>query len=440
MSYQHKILAVLGLGYIGLPLSATLANVGFNIIGVDIDKNKIENLKKMKLPFYEPGLAGTLEECKDKIEYTTNSSDALKRADGIFVTVGTPVDENNLPNYTAINAVVQEIGQNLRTGQVIIFKSTLVLGTTEHLIKPKLEELSGLKAGKDFYLVFCPERTIEGQVLHELYSLPKIIGGINEESSRQAEAIIKKLGGKTTIVSSPAVAEMCKLIDNMYRAINIGFANEIGQLCEKIGIDADNVVNAVNNSYSRTHIFKPGLGADGPCLSKDPYLFKYSAEKLGVKTPMVDGCISQSHFSTLRVADFVKEYIEKNNKESYKIALVGLAFKGFPETDDLRGSPALKIMNSINSMGKNVKYVCYDPLVKEFQGLEINKYIDHNITDCDVVLFLTNHPRLMHVILNDKLKNGQLIVDCWGNVHDYQQIEARSGIKYYRIGRADQNI
>lgn len=440
MGNQYKTMAVLGLGYIGLPLSATLANVGFHVIGVDIDEKRIENLKQLKLPFYEPGLAGTLKECKDKIEYTTNCSEALKKAEAVFVTVGTPVDENDLPNYTAINAVIQEIGANLRKGQVIIFKSTLVLGTTENLVKPKLEKLSGLKAGEDFYLVFCPERTIEGQALHELYSLPKIIGGVNEESSKQAQAIIKKLGGKTTIVSSPAVAEMCKLIDNMYRAVNIGFANEVGQLCEKIGIDANEVVNAVNSSYSRTHLFRPGLGADGPCLSKDPFLFGYSAKKLGVKTPMTDGCVAQSHFSTLRIADFVKGYIEQNPKEKYKIALVGLAFKGFPETDDLRGSPALKIMKAINGFGKNVDYVCYDPLVKKFEDMEIKSHIDHNITDCDAILFLTNHPRLMHINLSDKLRNGQLVIDCWGNVHDHEQVEQRNGVKYYRIGRADRNV
>jgi UDP-N-acetyl-D-mannosaminuronic acid dehydrogenase len=440
MVSENKTVAVLGLGYIGLPLAVSLANVGLKVIGVDVNQKRIDGLKQLKTPFYEPGLDGTLSECRDRIEFTVDSADALRRSDAIFVTVGTPVDDSNQPDYSAINNVVQTIGSNLRKGQIVIFKSTLVLGTTERLVKPKLEELSGLKAGEDFYLVFCPERTIEGQVLHELYSLPKIIGGINEESSKRAEEIIKKLGGGTTIVSSPAVAEMCKLIDNMYRAMNIGFANEVGQLCECMGIDALEVVNAVNRSYARTHIFKPGLGADGPCLSKDPYLFRHSAKQFDMKTPMTDGCIVQNAYSTLRIADFVKDYIAQNPKDKYKVALVGLAFKGFPETDDLRGSPALKIMKAINQMNNNVEYACYDPLVKDFENMEVKKHIDHSITDCDIILFLTNHPRLMHTSLSDKLRNGQLVVDCWGNVSDYRQIEERKGVSYYRIGRADNNI
>ena len=265
-------IAIFGLGYVGLPFTAALANVGFNVIGVDIDNDRIEMLKKGNIPIYEPGLEETLRKNKNKIEYTTDSAYATRNSNSIFLTVGTPLKANDEPDYTQVDSCIEIIGKNLRKGRLIILKSTVPIGTTEEYIAPKLESLSGLKAGDDFYLVFCPERTIEGLALHEIYHLPKIIGGINKESSLKAEKIMKKLGGKVSIVSSPRVAEMCKLVDNLYRTTNIAFANELGMVCEKIGIDANEVASIVNNSYPRTNIFSPGLGADGPCLSKDPLI------------------------------------------------------------------------------------------------------------------------------------------------------------------------
>ena len=337
-------IAVFGLGYIGLPFTAALANVGYSVIGVDIDKNKVEMMKRGEISIHEPGLKETLEKHKGRIEYTSDSAYAMANADSLLLTVGTPLNENEEPDYTQIESCINDIGKNLKRGQLIILKSTVVIGTTEEYVAPRLEKISNLKAGEDFYLAFCPERTIEGLALHEIYNLPKIIGGINRESALRAEKIMRKLGGRVTIVSNPRTAEMCKLVDNLYRANNIAFANELGIVCEKIGIDANEIVSAVNNSYPRTKIFSPGLGADGPCLSKDPIIFKHAASKHKIQTHVVDGSILQNKFSTLRVANMVKEHILRNNLEKINLAIVGLAFKGFPETDDLRGSPATKIL------------------------------------------------------------------------------------------------
>lgn len=442
---NRDYVTVIGVGYIGLPLTAALANSGFNVIGLDINKERVDKLNATsESDIYEPGVSETLKLCKEFIEFTIDAEYAIKKSKGIFITVGTPLKEDNSPDYSYIESTITLIGKYLQRGQVIILKSTVLLGSTEEYVRPKLEELSGLKAGEDFFLAFCPERTIEGLALHELYTLPKIIGGINKESTEKATSIIKRLGGKITIVSKPRVAEMCKLVDNMYRAMNIAFANEVGLLCEKMGIDAYEMVNAVNDSYSRTYIFKPGLGADGPCLSKDPLVFKYSADKFNVKTDMVDSCIRRNISSTNRIADMCLLFIEKNKLVNPKIAFVGLAFKGFPETDDIRGSPAVKIYNYLCRNKANLNFSFYDPIIKTFLSKSCEPSLEKCCENADIILFLTNHPRIMKIHLNqfnDSSLNKKLIVSCWNNlIEDESLINNKDNnnnnkIDYFRIGR-----
>lgn len=431
-------IAVLGLGYVGLPFAAALAHVGYRVIASDIDKEKIDLLMKEKIPFYEPGLKETLEKNKDRIEYTNDNSYAIRNSDVVFVTVGTPINNGEDPDFTQVDQVAEEIGKNLRKGQLIIFKSTLVVGTTEERILSKLELISNLKAGRDFYLAYCPERTIEGLALYEIYTLPKIVGGINKESSLKAEKILRKLGGPVNIVSSSRVAEMCKLVDNLYRATNIAFANELGAVCEQIGINMFEVASAVNNSYPRTQIFKPGLGADGPCLSKDPQIFKYSALKNNVRTPVTDGTILQNKLATLRVVGMAKEFILKNNLDKINLALIGLAFKGFPETDDLRGSPAIKILDALKKENVAMNSVkLYDPLVRKFLNYDLSNSITEAVENANVILFLNNHPKIMnlefeHII--DKISKPAFILDAWGNIN---HSEIPEGINYFRIGKGN---
>ncbi|MEK6854744.1 MAG: nucleotide sugar dehydrogenase [Nanoarchaeota archaeon] len=431
---KHKI-AVFGLGYVGLPFTAALAHVGYKVIGVDVNKERIEILKKGEVPFYEPGIKEILEKNKEKIEYTTDSAYALKNSDVIFLTVGTPLDENDEPDYTQIDSCIKEIGKGLKKDDLIILKSTVVVGTTEERVAPKLEEISGMKAGEDFHLVFCPERTIEGLALHEIYNLPKIIGGINKESSLHAQKILKKLGSRTNIVSSPKVAEMCKLVDNLYRSNNIAFANELAELCEKIGIRSSEVVSTVNDSYPRTKIFNPGLGADGPCLSKDPIIFRHSAIKHKVKTPVTDGSIIQNKLSTSRIAEMIKHHILKNNLEKINLSIIGLAFKGFPETDDLRGSPAMKILDILEKDNIRLDSIkLFDPLVKKFRDYQLSNSISEAIENANIILFLTNHPKIMNLEfehLLEKTKNPVFIIDAWGNIN-YDEIP--KGVHYFRIG------
>ena len=441
-----ETVVVVGVGYIGLPLAASLANVGYRVIGLDIDQKKVDHLNATYEPdIYEPGVKETLLKNKKNISFTTSYQEAISPADTLFITVGTPVTDANEPDFRYIKSAAENIGKHLKKGQLLILKSTVVIGTTQNYFKDILEKISGLKAGEDFYLAFCPERTIEGLALHELYNLPKIVGGINKESSERCKKVVERLGSKVFIVSSPEVAEVCKLIDNIYRSINIGFANEVGMLCEHLGINAHEVVNTVNASYNRTNIFTPGLGADGPCLSKDPIIFKYSAQKIGSPYIMADACIDINLFSTYRFMDMIQQFLEKNAVSNPKIALIGLAFKGFPETDDIRGSPALKLFEKLKNITiKNVKHISfsfYDPIITSFNGTTSSNSLEDAVENADIILFLTNHRALMNVDfisllkkINIDNKKKILIIDCWGNISNYSSAYSDKRVEYFRIG------
>lgn len=329
ISKPNKTIGVIGLGYIGLPLAAAFARVGFQVIGIDIDKMKIKKLKQTyKWNIYEPGLNDTLKRYKSRIRFTSEQPAVLKECDVIVITVGTPIDNKSRPDFSDVNNVAETIGKNLRKGQLIILKSTVLPGVTRHLAQ-QLEKISGLYAGKDFYVVFSPERTLEGRVLKELYTLPKIVGGINLESQNRGVAVMKRLGGKIIRVSSLEIAEMCKCIDNSYRVANISFANEIGNICEKNGIDSYEIVKAVNEAYPRTNLFFPGLGAGGPCLSKDPKILNYYARRKGLKTKMIDASIIKSQESTMRLVPLVAGFIKKNKIKKNKNIFGGAGFQGF---------------------------------------------------------------------------------------------------------------
>lgn len=432
---REETVGVVGLGYIGLAFVGACANIGFRVIGLDINERRVASLQEAHAPdIYEPGLSETFQRCRQHIEFTTDFAYLMQECGVVLVTVSTPVGDDNSPNMTHLEAAVASLGPFLRRDQVIILKSTVVPGTTAAMAV-RLKERSGLEPGRDFYIGFCPERTIEGQALHELYTLPKIVGGINEASTARIAAFMTKLGGKVVRVSSPAVAELCKLIDNLYRATNIAFANEIGFLCEKMGLDAYEVAGAVGNAYERTRIFKPGLGADGPCLSKDPHMFAYLAKMNGIESPLTDASARTNAHATSRVAGIVGSFLQAHRLERAKVALIGLAFKGFPETDDVRGSPTVKIYEELGKLPAGLDYVWYDPIVTEFDGQPAAVSLDECVRYANVVLLLTNHPSLMRLdfrSLVGKAARPLLIVDCWHNVENIGALP--EGVEIFRIG------
>lgn len=433
---SSKVVGVIGLGYIGLPLTAALAKVGYQVIGIDIDENKVKKLSRYyKSSIYEPGLNETLKKCKNRISFTTDQPTFLKQCDAVIITVGTPIDGKGQPDFKDVDNVAETIGKNIKKGQLIMLKSTVLPGITRRLAL-QIEKMSGLVAGKDFHVAYCPERTLEGNVLKELYTLPKIIGGINKESLSRGASLIKKLGGKILKVSSLEIAEICKCIDNSYRVVNITFANEIGDICEKNGLDSYEIVSAVNKTYPRTNLFLPGLGAGGPCLSKDPRILNYYALTNKLKTKMIDASIAKSDESTMRIVPLITKFILKNKIKNPKIALLGLAFKGYPATDDIRNSPAVDIYKLLQNKLKNASFSFYDPIIKEFFSNRVNKNLQDSISGSNVAVFLTNHPNLKNIdskLFSSTSKKPLLVVDCWHNLVGVNEIKDKN-VQIFRIG------
>ena len=424
------------MGYIGLPLIAAFASRGCQMLGIDVDKKKIQKLKKTyKTDIYEPGVNDALARYRKNIEFTSDYKKAVKECQTILVTVGTPLKNNNQPDFSYLDNVVDMIGGELLPGQLIMFKSTVMPGLTRKLAE-KLEKKSKMKAGKDFYVVFCPERTVEGRALYELYNLPKIVGGISKESLERGAKIIKILGGKVLKVSSLEIAEMCKCVDNVYRATNIAFGNEIGNICEKTGIDSYELAKAVNYTYPRTNLFLPGLGAGGPCLSKDPQILKYFAHQNKVGTSVINASIERNKSANLRVAFEALKFIKKNKIKNPKIVLLGVAFKGKPATDDIRNSPALDVYHELKNKLKGASFTFYDPLTKDFAGNKVSKNLWQSVKGVNVAIFLTNHVDLIEIDAAKVLKEAGrplLIVDCWHNLKNLEVLKEEN-IKIFRIG------
>jgi UDP-N-acetyl-D-mannosaminuronic acid dehydrogenase len=308
-------------------------------------------------------------------------------------------------------------------------------GTTLGYVLPKLERLSGLKVGRDFYLAYCPERTIEGMALYELHNLPKIIGGVDPTSGELAACLLEKLGGKVIKVSSPTVAEMCKLADNVYRTVNIVLANELASLCEALGVDSYEVVSAVNSAYARTHIYTPGLGAHGPCLPKDTKMARYLAFKSNVTMDVLNACIKGNKRPISKVKAIITQFIKEKKLINPKIALLGLAFKGWPETVDVRSSPAIETLSYLRKTGIS-RVSLYDPLVREIEGMKVCKSVGECVKGANVILQLTNHPALMNLNVQTLLEFASrplLIVDCWHSLKNIEDIDDEVSI--YVMGK-----
>lgn len=427
---------VIGLGYVGLPLLAALADIGCEVIGLDVDEGKVESLKQTHTaPIYEPGVTDILQRCQHNIEFTSSYAQLMENCDTIVVTVGTPLNLDDTPNLDHVNDVATTLGQYLHRGQTIILKSTLPPGMTRQLAL-RMERLSGLKAGDDFYVAFCPERITEGIALNEFHSLPKIIGGINSESVNRAARVIGRLGGKIIRVSSPEVAELVKLVDNCYRAVNVALANEVGHVCEKLSIDAYEVRSAGNDTYHRTNLFRAGLGAGGSCLSKDPQVFTRYADKEGIEVSLIKGSIKANKEATLRPASVVSHFLRSSGIKKPRLSLVGLAFKGSPETDDIRNSPSVDIYHELSREFPDAEFVFHDPIIQVFEEYPVFQTLAECLQGSHVVMFLTNHQALMDINVRDILLYSArplLIVDCWHNVSNLGSAKVKD-VQVFRIG------
>ena len=387
--------AVIGLGYVGLPLAVEKAKAGYKTVGFDIQESKVKMVNEGHNYIGDVVDAELEDLVKKRLLSATTDFSIVKDADFIAICVPTPLDKYQQPDISYVKSSTIDISKHLKKGSIVVLESTTYPGTTEELILPILEEGSGLKCGEDFFLAYSPERVDPGNKLYKTKNTPKVVGGVGKDSTEVAAAMYRSvLNGCVHEVSSPKVAEMEKLLENTYRNINIGLANEMAIICDKMGISVWEVIDAAKTKPYGFQAFYPGPGLGGHCIPLDPYYLAWKAREYDYHTKLIEtsGIINDSmpYYVVERASKILNRYRKSLNGS--KILILGVAYK--QDIDDYRESPALKVIENFEKEGSIVDF--YDPFVSTYKfkgktkdGLkELNKEILQSV---DLVVITTAH-------------------------------------------------
>lgn len=426
---------VLGLGYIGIPLAVLLAERGLSVLGFDIDVGRVARLAAGELPIVEDGLAEAFAAGRERLHFSAHADDLALVQDLYCICVGTPLGEAGSAHLGQLHGALDTLAPRLAPGRTVVLRSTVPLGTSRRLAQETAKQ-TGLALGADLFWGYWPERTTEGVALHELRTLPQIVAGLDRESADRAGRIVSRVGSGTLYAESLEAAELVKLMDNAYRATAIAFANEMGDICRLAGLDAAEVFTLANTGYARTDLFLPGLGAGGPCLSKDPAMLMDTAYALGANPRLLAASVASNREATDEVIAAARRVIDGRAGEPTAVAVLGLAFKGRPATDDTRAGPAEAFCEAVRNVpGLDLRFC--DPVVREFQGHPVEQDWRRAVVGAHLVLCLTNAPAFSAIDADElaRLAGRPLFVaDCWHGVQDVAQLRAHAGVDVLRIG------
>lgn len=400
---------VIGLGYVGLPLAVEKAKAGYDTIGFDIQEEKVNMINDGHNyigDVVDSDLFRLVEE--GKIKATTDFS-FVKDMDFIAICVPTPLDKHQQPDIHYVRDSVTEISRFLKKGTMVVLESTTYPGTTEELVKPILEKGSGLICGSDFYLGFSPERVDPGNLIYKTKNTPKVVGAIGQDAADVISAMYESvLDGQVFTVSSPAVAEMEKILENTYRNVNIGLINELGRLCYKMGISIWEVIEAAKTKPYGFQAFYPGPGLGGHCIPLDPYYLSWKAREFGVHTTLIENSMvindSQPEYCVERVMHILNQWKKPINGS--KILLLGVAYK--QDIDDYRESPAIRVYRELERVGAEVEY--YDPWIPVFKDTggkyrnSIPKLNGEVIAGYDLVIITCAHTNIDYAMVQENAK------------------------------------
>lgn len=383
---------VVGLGYVGLPLAVEKANAGYETIGFDVQEKKVESVNAGQNYIGDVVDEELKKLVKDGTLRATADFSFVKDVDTICICVPTPLDLYKQPDLSYVVSSTKSVAQYLHKGMLVILESTTYPGTTEEVLKPILEE-SGLKCGEDFFLAFSPERVDPGNKEYNTKNTPKVVGGCTEECTEVAAALYRNiLEGDIHTVSSPAVAEMEKILENTFRNINIGLANEMAILCNRMGIDVWEVIDAAKTKPYGFMPFYPGPGLGGHCIPLDPFYLEWKAKEYDYHTRLIETSGEINDSMPEFVLDNVMKILNKNKKalNGAKVLLLGVAYKN--DIDDYRESPAFKVIELLEKNGANL--MVNDPYCpvskyknKTYNSVDWKEVIDES----DIVIITTNH-------------------------------------------------
>lgn len=425
---KEIVAGVVGLGYVGLPLAVEKAKSGFKTIGFDVQPSKVDMINQGHNYIGDVVDSDLAELVKMGMLSATSEFSFIKDVDFVAICVPTPLDIHQEPDISYVKNSAEAISKYVKKGTMVVLESTTYPGTTEELIKPILENGSGLKAGQDFYLGFSPERVDPGNLLYKTKNTPKVVGACSEDGAEVISAMYRAvLESEVYTVSSPSVAEMEKILENTYRNVNIGLINEIGRLCNAMGISVWEVIDAAKTKPYGFQPFYPGPGLGGHCIPLDPYYLTWKAREYGFHTTLIENSMvindSQPEYCVERAMHILNRYKKAIN--GAKVLMLGVSYK--QDINDYRESPAVRVWKELKKVGAQVEY--YDPWVPEFKnmygesGKSISKLEPGIIASYDLVMVTTAHTNIDYEMVQ---KNARIIFDtknAMANINPRDNIE-----------------
>ena len=445
-------IVVIGMGYVGIPAAALFADVpGFLVVGVQRRSKrsgwKIDWLNQGKNPIGgdEPGLSELIARVVKKSTFkVVEDAATCKDAEAILIDVQTPTDADKTPNYDSLKEVSTEVGRHIQRGALVVVESTVAPGTTANVVKPLVEKASGMEAGRDFFLAFSYERVMLGRLIKNMVDLPRVVGGLNEESTKRAMELYGHIVKAKLCPTDILTAEVAKVVENTYRDVNIAFANEVALICESLGVDAFKVrelVNTLPNDPSNQatnpvrNMHFPGAGTGGHCLPKDPWLLKYGLDTYGRFKFFPKIIVDSREINDsmpLHVVELVEDALAERGKKlkGARVAVLGVAF--LENSDDTRNTPSATLFVELKKRGADP--VLHDPIVRNFE-LPVTGDLDEAVANADAVVISTKHREYLRMDL-EKLKerlSTPILID--GRNAFSSEAASRAGLTYRGIGK-----
>ncbi len=398
--------AVLGLGHVGYPLASLFAKNGFKTLGFDIDYSRVKEIERgeaiSEIAFLLPTNAKNKKNAISKISNhlkVSNNEELLKNADVFIVDVPTPLKENEIPNLVFLENTCKTISKYLRHATLVVIESTIYPGATEEIVKPILEK-SGLQAGDDFYLAFSPERIDPGNKKWSLTNTPKIVGGLNQESSDLACLLYSKIVEKVVKVSSLKVAEATKMLENVFRSVNIALINDLSKFFEKLEIDIWETIDAAASKPFAFMPHYPGPGVGGHCIPKDPFYLLYKARTMGANIEFIDAAARINKDMPLYVIYLAEETLKLRNKsiQDSNFGILGVTYK--KDVKDLRRAPTKRVVTELSKTCKDV--ITFDPLTTENYGTKTGS-LEETIKDKDCIILMVDHSYFKENNIEEKI-------------------------------------
>jgi UDP-N-acetyl-D-glucosamine dehydrogenase len=400
-------IGIIGLGYVGLPLAVAFAEAGCEVMGLDVSAAKVEALNAGE-SYIEDVPSSALAPLGERLQATTDYAD-LAACDAVIICVPTPLTDSREPDLTYLVDSATALAQVLRSGQLVVLESTTYPGTTRDRLLPILEG-SGLTAGSDFHLAFSPERIDPGRTDYTVKTTPKLVGGVTEASTERARQLYSQICDTVVVLSSPEAAELSKLLENIFRSVNIALVNELAMLTDRMGIDVWEVVEAAATKPYGFMPFEPGPGMGGHCLPVDPFYLSWRAREFDMTTEFIElaGKVNQQ-MPYHCVAKAQRALNEAGlSVKGARVAVLGVSYK--PGVGDVRESPALKILDLLGELGAELRY--HDPHVPALEDFGLESLpLERALQDADLALVVTAHPSLDHELIAAR---ARIVLDLRG--------------------------